>query len=335
MTHAPRLDLTAAVAAPPAPDRAELASLQYCRQVCRQHARNFYYGMKLTPEPRRGALYAIYAFMRACDDLADDPVRRDQPPVENTDASALDPQLKRRLDRIEQFRQQMQQVLDGGALPQTGLPPARDIWPAFRYVVRGFPLQHDHLHAMLDGQRRDLTETRVLNFKQLYDYCYQVASVVGLVCVSVWGHDGDERIPQMAEHRGIAFQLTNILRDLREDGQRGRIYLPQDELRKFDVDLNRVLRDGPDARYDRLMQFQIERALSYYQRSAELENHIAPACQSTCWAMTRIYRGLLERIADEPRRVLVERVRLSSWRKTAIALGARFRGAHASRPESR
>lgn len=304
----------------PPMDRAVRQSMRYCRKVVRKHARNFYYGMKLTPEPKRSALYCIYAFMRACDDLVDEPVDTQQPLTAAEGAS-----------RIAGFRATMQRVLDTGELPE-GTRPRRSIWPAFRYTVRAYPIEHKLLHEMLDGQRRDLADQRFQTFDDLYAYCYKVAGVVGLVCISVWGTDGNAAVRKLAEYRGIAFQLTNILRDLREDAMRKRVYLPQDELARFGISADKLV-DSEGKNFDRLMTFQIERARSYYEMSDHLDSHISAECQATSWAMTQIYRGILEKIAEDPRQVLRGRVRLSRLRKMRIALNARFRRPRRARRE--
>jgi phytoene synthase len=276
-------------------------SFAYCRKVTRQRAGNFYYGLRLTPEPKRSAVYAIYAFMRACDDLADDGDGPD------------------RARHIEQFRETMAGVLDGQKQSDHSL------WPAFRYVMRTYPIRLDYLHAMLDGQLADLTQHAYRSFDQLYDYCYHVASVVGLTCLAIWGHDGSPGALRKAELRGVALQLTNILRDLAEDAQRGRIYLPQDELDRFGYREADLRAGRANSAFDALMTFQIERARDFYDQSACLEQHIDPLCRPTCWALTRIYGRLLERIAANPRRVLRGRVRLSGWTKAGIAAQATWK----------
>ncbi|HEX7009116.1 MAG TPA: squalene/phytoene synthase family protein, partial [Phycisphaeraceae bacterium] len=182
--------------APPAMTPRVRTSLVYCRQLTRRRAGNFYYGLMLTPEPKRSAVYAVYAFMRRCDDLADGPQA----------GAAEDVRA-----RIETFRAQMEQVLAAG--PDDPLPQD-PIWPAFWYVARSYPLDRAHLHAMLDGQLCDLVQMRYACFDELEAYCYRVASVVGLVCLSIWGYQGGQATQELARERGIAFQLTNILRDL-------------------------------------------------------------------------------------------------------------------------
>ncbi len=281
------------------------AAMDYCRDITRTRARNFYYGLKLTPEPKRSALYAVYAFMRYCDDLADDA-------VEQGDAQAG-------IERIESFRQQMQSVLDGGPIPND----ESMLWQALAHVMRTYPIDPAHLHAMLDGQHADMIKHRYDTFVELDHYCYNVAGTVGLVCISVWGHDGDSEIESIARSRGLALQLTNILRDVVEDTQRGRVYLPADELARFGCDEKQLVAGGPG--FDAMMDFQIKRAQACYEASAALEAHLDPACRGTSWAMMRIYRGLLDKIAANPRRVLHQRVRLSAWEKTRIALTARWK----------
>ncbi len=291
-----------------ATDERLAASFDHCRRVSRRRARNFYYGMKLTPEPKRSAMYAIYAFMRACDDLADD--------------AALGNDAAARLQRIESFRAQMLDAMQGRL-------PDGPIWPAFRHVMARFPIDAAHLHAMLDGQACDLRKHRYADFAELRDYCFKVASVVGLVCVSVWSHDGHSDNLQMAEDRGVALQLTNILRDVVEDAQGDRVYLPADELARFGFDAESfkalVLSGRADERFDRLMAFQIDRARGFYESSALLDNRIDRTCRPTIWAVTHIYRRLLEKIAADPRRVLAGRVRLSSFTKGMIAARAVMR----------
>ena len=312
-------DTPSSAAAPVADQPPELtdgvrASLAHCHRVARR-ARNFYYGMKLTPEPKRSALYAIYAFMRACDDLADDA------------AESEDPQIGR--ERIERFRRQMIDVLAGGAGAKL---PDDPMWPAFVYVMRRYPIDPAHLHAMLDGQVADLFKKSYATFNEMYGYCYNVASTVGLTCVAIWGDNGERGTAKLAEYRGIALQLTNILRDVAEDAQRGRCYLPAEDLQRFEVP-TRIFKEGGDfsgdlseaEAFDRLMRFQIERARGYYEMSRTLEQHLDPACRPTCWAMMRIYEGLLDRIAGNPRRVLSERMSLSGYQKAGIALRATWR----------
>jgi phytoene synthase len=155
-------------------------------------------------------------------------------------------------------------------------------------------------------------------------YCYRVASTVGLVCIEIWGY-GDRAARALAVDRGIAFQLTNILRDYREDYDAGRIYLPVEDFRRHGIEPG-GLRHWEDASACRgFVLEQVERARTFYRRSAGLEALITPSCRPTLWAMTAIYRGILEKAARDPRCIVSERrLRLSSWKKGVIALRARW-----------
>lgn len=300
------------------------ASFEHCHQITRRRARNFYYGLKLLPEPKRSAMYAIYAFMRACDDLADG-----LPTSDHSRDGAL--------RRIEQFREAMQHAIadpDNADATRLELPNG-ELWPAFRYVVRHYQIDPQHFHDMLAGQRQDLTRSRYDTFDELFEYCQKVASTVGLVCLSVWGHDGETQCKTLATYRGIAFQLTNILRDVREDAQRGRVYLPRNELERFGYTADELKQGVTNHAFKRLMMYQIERAQNYYDMSAPLEQHLAPDSRATSWAMTGIYRGLLDRITRDPGRVLTERIHLSSMQKMSIALRGTWRHWRAGKKQDR
>ncbi len=279
-------------------------SWAFCHDVAQRRARNFYYGMRLTPEPKRSAMYAIYAWMRQADDLADD---------------AGDEQAKR--EAIDQFRAQTLEAVNPAASMLDG-----QLWPAVRATVINHGIPHDYLHAMLDGQLLDQDETRYKTFDELYDYCYKVASVVGLTCIQVWGYEGGEETRQLAEWRGIAFQLTNILRDVLEDAERDRVYLPAEMFGVYELNPSMFTLGKPDAVVAAGLRAVADRAMDYYQRSAPLDRLIHPDGQACLWAMTTIYRGLLDKIVSDPARVLsAKRVRLSSLRKGMIALGATLR----------
>lgn len=175
---------------------------------------------------------------------------------------------------------------------------------------------------MLDGQLADVGTVRHEDWESLRAFCYRVASTVGLVCIRIWGYEGGDA-PALAIDRGIAFQLTNILRDFREDYDRDRVYLPLDELRRMEL-TPADLRDWtkPDLCAE-FVRAQCRRAEQFYVRSAPLDRMIVPGCRPTLWAMTEIYHGLLARIAERPESVARERrIRLSSVRKAWIAFRA-------------
>jgi phytoene synthase len=272
-------------------------SQEYCRDLTRKAARNFYFGLKLLAEPRRSAMFALYAYMRLVDDIADD----DRP-------------YAQRLADLEAWQHKTQAVLDGH-LPEGDPHP---LWPAFLDMVQRYEIPPRVFEAIIAGQQQDLNPERFDTFDELEAYCYRVAGVVGLASIHVWGFEGGEATEALSLHRGTAFQLTNILRDLREDAGRGRMYLPQEDLARFGVTLDDISHGSGGKRFDEFMRFQIERAESFYRRSAALEQCVDPAGRPTLVAMTRIYHGLLTKIAARPERVLKERVSLSLFSKLRI-----------------
>jgi len=258
--------------------------------VARRRAKNFYYSFVLLSRPQRNAMCAIYAFMRYCDDLSDEP---------GANRAAID-----------KWRAEMEAALEGRFSDHP-------VWPAFHHTVRRFCIPHEYFREMIDGVLSDLEPRRFETFEQLYRYCYQVASVVGLTIVHIFGFDTRSALP-LAEKCGVAFQLTNILRDIREDAERGRIYLPLEDLRRFGVseeDLNAGRRDES---FLRLMGFEAERARAYYNESRPLLDLIHPRSRASLWALISIYSRRLERIEGSNYDVFRRRVRLPLWEKSWI-----------------
>ncbi|MEI8197769.1 MAG: phytoene/squalene synthase family protein [Phycisphaerae bacterium] len=284
----------------------------YCRELTRKQAGNFYYGLKLLPEPKRSAMYALYAYMRLIDDIADAPDERN---------------ATQRIADLEAWRVQTHAVLGDGVEDEERRAALRRhiLWPGFADLIERYQIPLAVLDDMIAGQRQDLEPVSLASFDELYQYCYRVASVVGLASICVFGYTrtGGRAIEELAIARGIAFQLTNILRDLREDGDRhegggGRCYLPLDELARFGVTPESLAAGAASPGFDALMEFQIARAEEYYTKSAALESHIQADSRPTLRAMTAIYHGILQKIKAEPRRVLRERVRLSLLAKLSI-----------------
>ena len=286
-----------------APPPMSAGTMRYCRAVTRARARNFYYGLKLLPEPRRSALYAMYAWMRRADDLADE--------------SSVDPETAR--GRIAAFRAATASALAGHTDDHD------PVLIGLRETAARFPLSSQHFSDMLDGQLDDLNGRCYETFEELREYCGRVASSVGRLCIEIWGY-ADDRAPAFAAERGLAFQLTNILRDYAEDFDAGRVYLPAEDFQRHGLEPG-ALRQWVDG--ERCRQFvleQVERAASSYRRSAPLDEMITASCRPTLWAMTAIYRRLLDQVAREPARIaLGPRLRLSAARKGAIAIAAKWR----------
>ena len=267
-------------------------SKAHCRAIAKGRARNFYYSFVLLPPGKNDAMCAMYAFMRYCDDLSDEP---------GATRTAMD-----------RWRDALTEAL-------AGRPDASPVWPAFLDAVARYRIPHQYFYDMIDGVASDLEPRPFESFGELYQYCYRVASVVGLTTIHIFGFDSPEA-PLLAEKCGIAFQLTNILRDIREDAGLGRIYLPQEDLARFGVspdDLKNLRRT--DA-FERFMEFQIGRARAYYGESAPLTAMIHADSRKAMRALIAIYRSLLERIAESPADVLTRRVSLPTSQKIWIVL---------------
>jgi phytoene synthase len=273
-------------------------SHDYCERLTRTQARNFYYGLKLLPESKRAAMFAIYAYMRLVDDIADKEDGR------TTEQKVAD---------LEAWRLKTHAIL-GRQSDGEG----HEVWPAFAEVVRRYNLPAKIFDEVIEGQKQDLAFKPFLNFEELFAYCYRVAGVVGLASIYIWGFEGGDDTEFLAVQRGAAFQLTNILRDLREDALRGRLYLPQDELAAMNVREDDLRQCKGGHHFLDLMRFQIARAEAFYEKSAGLEERICADSRPTLIAMTEIYRGILKKVAYQPERVLRERVSLSLFSKICI-----------------
>ena len=195
------------------------------------------------------------------------------------------------------------------------------IWPAFHHTVRRFEIPHDYFREMIEGVASDLEPRRFQTFDQLYRYCYQVASVVGLTIVHIFGFDTRSVLP-LAEKCGVAFQLTNILRDIKEDAGNDRVYLPQEDLERFGVTEENLKSGLRNEAFYSLMKFESERARSYYNESAPLLDLIHPRSRPSLWALVTIYSRLLDRIQQTNYDIFTRRVRLTSLEKSMIVLKA-------------
>lgn len=272
-------------------------SYAFCRDVARSRARNFYYSFVLLPKAQRNAICAIYAFMRRCDDLSDDP------------AEGVAPQ-----DAIEAWRREMESALEG----RYGDNP---VWPAFHDAVGQYKIPRQYFHDMIEGVLSDLGPRRIQTFAELYRYCYQVASVVGLTVIHIFGFRGQEALP-LAEKCGVAFQLTNILRDVREDAERDRVYLPAEDIARFHVDAHDFAEGKRTEEFVDLMEFEARRARAYYTEAAPLIDMVDPHSRSSLWALVQIYSRLLARIETTNYDVLSHRVELRTREKLRIILKA-------------
>lgn len=267
----------------------------HCAAVARAEAKNFYYGFLLLPPRQRRAIYAAYAFARLCDDIVDD-----DGPGEEQKAAGLD-----------RLREDLRCCLAGR--------PEGPVFLALHDAVSAFAIPHQYLFHLIDGVEMDLRQRRYATFHDLERYCYLVASVVGLICIEIFGYRGGDEARRRAADLGIALQLTNILRDVQEDLARGRVYLPQDEMAAFGYGEEALLRGETGPAFYRLMAFQVERAREYYRSGLQLLPLLPRRPRACVGAMAGIYLRILERIARRPEVVLERRVSLGAGTKLALA----------------
>ena len=298
-----------------------------CEQITREEARNFYYGLRLLPQAERSALYVVYAWMRVLDDIADN--------------DGIGEAERREL--LAWFERETRAAFGGAFGGASGgdwyeaaarelaangrCTRERYVFLALAQEVQLRRLQIDDFLAAIEGQRMDLAPRVYARFAETELYCDRVASTVGRICLDVWGvRAGADplRARELSTARGIAFQLTNILRDVREDHARGRCYLPADELAAHGLSIDALLAWQDDARCSAFMREQCVRASRCFDESAALEGMVSERAVPTLAAMSVIYRRILEKIARDPKRALAQRVSLSRFEKVSIALRARF-----------
>ena len=276
-------------------------SYALCGRIARRTGKNFYYSFLVMPREKRAAMCAIYAFMRHSDDIAD---------------GAANPAAA--LDGLRNWRVQVDAALNGSGLRSVApAGSALTILPALADTVRRYRIPLRHFHDLLDGTEMDQTTTRYETFAELYQYCYRVASAVGLVVLPIFGFtDKGALVP--AEACGIAFQLTNILRDVKEDAQLGRIYLPREDLRRFAVSEDDIMNSRVTPQFLELMRFEASRADGYYEKARPLLDMIDTDSRGTLAVMLAIYGGILRKIEESNFAVFEQRVRLSTAEKLWI-----------------
>jgi 15-cis-phytoene synthase len=264
------------------------ADYERCAQVTRRSRSSFYYAFILLPTERRRALHAVYAFCRFIDDIADDETIRE-------------PALL-----LKRWREELDRVYSGA--------PTRALSRALADSARRFKIPRELFEEIINGVEMDLSRKRYQSWEELRPYCYRVASALGLICIEIFGYSNPSA-KLYAENLGLALQLTNILRDVREDAERGRIYLPLEDLARFNVSESEILGGVYSPNFVRLMDFEARRARELY---ALAQSELAPedrATLLTAEAMRLIYAALLERIINSNYRVLDRRHRLSAPHK--------------------
>jgi len=284
-----------------------------CRGITRSNAKNFYYAFLVLPKRKRESLCAVYAFMRRCDDIADDP--------------ALS---------AEERRYKLDAWLDALHRAQQGEPSDDPILLALTDTQRRYTVAAGLLDELargtamdVDGEAASLENPvsasvavpgltiQYQTFEDLKVYCYRVASVVGLVCIHIFGYR-DPAAEALAEQCGLAFQLTNIIRDVKEDAAMGRVYLPQEDLAKFELSAADLLSTPDAARFRPLLAMEADRAREYYQAGEQLSSYISEDSQPALWVLVNIYRKLLEKIAERQYDVFSGKISLTVSEKLKI-----------------
>lgn len=267
---------------------------EYCQQKAAASGSSFYYSFMFLPQPKREAITALYAFCREVDDIADE-------------CSELHTaQIK-----LDWWRTEIGNLYAG----QPQHPVSKALAPA----VEAFGLSKEHFQEIIDGMQMDLEQNRYRDFKQLQLYCYRVASVVGLLSAAIFGYSNRNTL-KYAHDLGMAFQLTNIIRDVGEDARRNRIYLPLEEMQMFGVSEHDILHGNETEQVRKLLEFQIERAESFYDRALNALPQEDRKAQRTGLIMAAIYRTLLREIlADQPQKVLNSKTSLTPLRKLWLA----------------
>jgi phytoene synthase len=275
------------------PDAHTMTPDEYCQDKAAKSGSSFYYSFLFLPEAQRKAITALYAFCREVDDVVD----------ECHDASVAQ-------SKLNWWRAEIFGTFDG--------KPHHPVCQALAPAIAQFNLAKEHFLEIIDGMEMDLQQTRYANFSELSLYCYRVASVVGLMAAEIFGYQ-DRATLKYAHNLGLAFQLTNILRDIREDAQRGRIYLPLDELAQFGVSEQDILQGQCSDSMRQLLDFQAQRAAEFYHKAFDFLPETDRYSQRTGLIMAGIYQTALAMIAIDSCQVLERRVSLSPIRKLWLA----------------
>ncbi|MGC2112353.1 MAG: phytoene/squalene synthase family protein [Candidatus Korobacteraceae bacterium] len=277
------------------------AAYSVCRHIARSAAKNFYYGFLVLPLRKRNALSAVYAFMRHADDISDDPSIS----------------TEQRREKLDGWMDALRRVVAGERTDDPVLFALAD--SQARYNI---PLEL--LEKLVRGTEMDVPaaagespQLQYETFDQLYDYCYHVASVVGLVCIRIFGYR-DPRAEKLAEETGVAFQLTNILRDVKEDAALGRVYLPREDFARFGLDVRALTNGSPRESVRPVLEFEALRARAFYRAADDLLPLIDEDSKAALWTLVEIYRRLLERIIARNYDVFGERVRLTTAEKLTV-----------------
>jgi phytoene synthase len=293
-----------------------VASYEECHRIAREAHSSFYPAFFLLPKPKRDGIVALYAFMRCIDDVSD----------EGSDLTRKHRGLARWRAALDEAITGHSQAFDGnavGPLPTGYLKGEREVIPALVDTIERYRMPTRYLHDLISGAEMDLTIQSYTSFERLREYCYRVAGTVGLTCTHIFGFD-DSKALELAEKLGLAFQLTNIIRDVHEDRELGRVYLPEEDLQHFHVAKEDFGRGEASLGVRELLRFEADRAWKFYEEGAQLLGMIEEDSRATLWLLVHTYSALLARIESVDFAVFGGRVRLTKAEKLKLVAKARF-----------
>ena len=265
---------------------------EYCRSLTKERAKNFYYAFITLPPVKRRAIYAVYAFCRLCDDATDEFIDADE-----------------KLRLVKEQRDLLAGACSGD--------PQGHVYVALEDAINSFNIPTGYLEEVINGVEMDVSKTRYATFEELREYCYRVASSVGLICIEIFGYK-DARAVEYAVDLGLAMQLTNILRDVEEDLERDRVYIPQEDIARFGCSEEDLFRGVVNDNFRDLMRFQVDRARDFFRKGRQLLPLLSPRSRACPAVLHGTYSRLLDRIESSGYNVFGRRVSLSTSEKLVL-----------------
>jgi len=271
---------------------------QYCKRITKERAKNFYWAIVTLPREKRSAVYSIYTFARRCDDIADSSW-----------------ELEKKQAHLSREREKLEDLYSGKADGK--------LYEALGETVDEYEIPRTYFDQLIRGVEMDLTRDRYATFKDLKVYCFRVASVVGLALIEIFGYSDDEA-KKYAIDFGLGMQLTNIIRDVAEDYERGRIYIPEEDRDKFGCDFSEVDSNGITEEFRALMDYEASRARQYFERGKQLFTYLSPRTRACPAGLYGVYSNLLRKMEKSGWDVWDERTSLSTVKKVSSVLGQWF-----------
>lgn len=266
----------------------------YCKRITRERAKNFYWAILTLPKDKRSAVYTIYTFARRCDDIADSSW-----------------ELSQKQENLERERENLKNLYDGN--------PRGKLYEALGKTVEKYDVPRTYFEQLIQGVEMDLKKTRYSTFRDLKIYCFRVASVVGLALIEIFGYN-DYKAKKHAIDLGLGMQLTNIIRDVAEDYRRGRVYIPEEDLEKFNCDFSEIDSNGVNTQFRELMDYEAARARDFFRSGKELFGYLSPRTRACPAGLYGVYSKLLEKMEASGWQVWDQRTRLNTVRKISAVL---------------